>query len=63
MSRTMIVYFASVLVMWIPAAYAVRRALRGNLAEQLVGGLLIAVVWPLAMPALSWSTLNRRIDG
>jgi hypothetical protein len=63
MSRTMIVYFASVLVMWIPAAYAVRRALRGNLAEQLVGGLLMAVVWPLAMPALSWSTLNRRIDG
>lgn len=63
MSRTMVVYFATVLVMWIPAAIAVRKALRGNLAEQLVGGLLMAVVWPLAMPALSWTTLNRRADG
>jgi hypothetical protein len=62
MSRTMIVYFVSVLVMWLPAAFACRRALRGNLAEQLVGGLLVAVVWPLAMPALSWTTLRGRID-
>ena len=63
MSRTMVVYFVTVLVMWIPAAIAVRKGLRGNLAEQLVGGLLMAVVWPLAMPALSWTTLNRRTDG
>jgi hypothetical protein len=62
MSRTMVLYFASVLVMWIPAAFAVRRGLRGDLAEQLLGGLLVAVVWPLAMPALSWTTLNRRTD-
>lgn len=60
MSRTMVLYFASVLVMWVPAAFAVRRALRGDLAEQLVGGLLMAVVWPLAMPALSWTSLGRR---
>ena len=63
MSHTMVVYFAVALVSWIPAAVAFRRKLRGNLAEQIVGGLLMAVVWPLAMPALSWTTLNRRIDG
>lgn len=62
MSRTMVLYFASVLVMWVPAMLAVRKALRGNLTEQLLGGLLMAVVWPLAMPALSWTTLNRRTD-
>ncbi len=62
MSRTMILYFASVLVMWVPAVLAVRHALRSNLTEQLVGGLLMAVVWPLAVPALSWTTLSRRTD-
>ena len=59
MSKTMWMYFASVLVMWIPAALAVRQTLRGHLGEQLLGGLLMAVVWPLAMPALSWTSLRR----
>jgi hypothetical protein len=60
MSRTMVVYFACVLVMWVPAALAVRSVLRGGVTEQLVGGLLVATVWPVSIPALSWTTLSGR---
>ena len=60
MSRTMVVYFACVLVMWVPAAFAVRSVLRGDVTEQLVGGLLVATVWPVSIPALSWTTLSGR---
>jgi hypothetical protein len=62
MSRTMWVYFASVLVMWIPAALAVRRGLDGRLSEHVLCGLLMAVVWPIAVPALSWTALKGRSD-
>jgi hypothetical protein len=63
MSRTMIVYFVSVLVMWVPAAVVLRRAARGSRTEQILGGLLMAVIWPLSMPVLSWTTLHRARTG
>ena len=60
MSHTMMtVYFVSVLVMWVPLAFAVRRAFRGTVTDILVGGLM-AVVWPFALPVLSSITLSRR---
>ena len=62
MSRTMVLYFASVLVIWVPSTLAVRKVIRGRLAEQLLAGLLMAVIWPLAMPALSWTAM-RDTDG
>jgi hypothetical protein len=59
MSQTKTVYFVSVLVMWVPLTFAVRRAFRGIVTEILVGGLM-AVVWPFAIPVLSSITMSRR---
>jgi hypothetical protein len=45
-------YFLATLVAWIPAAFALRAAGTQGRLEQLVGGLLVALAWPLSLPAL-----------
>ena len=57
---TKTVYFVSVLVMWVPVAFVVRRTFRGSITQIVVGGLLMAVAWPFAMPVLSSITMSRR---
>jgi hypothetical protein len=59
LSRTMIVYFLMVVVISVPGVLAMRRVPRDNLVEQVIGGVLVAVVWPVAIPVLSLSKLNR----
>jgi hypothetical protein len=56
----MVLYFLSVIVVWVPATIAVRR-LTGTFAERLIGGLLVATVWPLSLPVLSLSVLRDRV--
>ena len=60
MSRTMVLYLASVPVMWIPGTLAVHGALKRNFAAQVLGGLLVAVVWPFAMPVVASISMSRR---
>ena len=56
MSKTMVLYLLSVLLMWLPASLAIRRsAPDGARSERVIGAALLAVVWPLALPALSLS--------
>jgi hypothetical protein len=57
----MAVYFITALAVWAPASLLLRRVTGpADRIEQVVGGLFVAVGWPVTMVALSASVLAKR---
>ena len=63
MSKTMVLYFLSVLVMWLPAYVQVRHTTTGGgLVERAITASMLAIVWPLAVPAVELTRRFARRD-
>ena len=59
--RAMVIYFGATLGAWVPATMLLHRfSGPGDRLERVVGGLFVAIAWPLTMPALSFSMLPKR---
>ncbi len=62
--RAMAVYFVTALAVWAPASLLLRRVTGpADRVEQVVGGLFVAVGWPVTMVALSACALAKRRSG
>jgi hypothetical protein len=54
-------YFTAAAIAWLPLALALRRSGAETRLEQVLEGLLVAIVWPLSVPALVVGAFARTV--
>ncbi len=54
-------YWAGAAVLWLPFALALSSETRERHVQDLLAGIVLAVVWPLAVPVLAVVVAKRRI--
>jgi hypothetical protein len=54
-------YWAGAAVLWLPFALALSSEARERHVQDLLAGIVLAVVWPLAAPVLAVLVATRRI--
>jgi hypothetical protein len=54
-------YWAGAALLWLPFALALRSEARDRHVQDLLAGIVLAAVWPLAAPVLAVVVTTRRV--
>jgi len=54
-------YWAGAAVLWLPFALALSSEMRERHVQDLLSGIVLAAVWPLAAPVLAGLVATRRV--